>query len=109
MPGPARASTPVPTSRGRRGTWLGSAAGVLVGWALLLAFEALLVGTAYRSLLAGNWEIVWTRRLVLPIAFAALAPASGVAVALGWLASRARRDASARVALAFVSAAAAAA
>jgi hypothetical protein len=80
--------------------WLGSAAAILVGWAVLIAVEALLVGTAYRSLLVGNWEVLQARRLVAPIALALLAPASLLAALLGELATRAGRDDRARHAFA---------
>jgi hypothetical protein len=103
----ARAPLRSAFSWGREPRWLVDAGAVLFGWALLVGFEVMLIGTIDRPLFAGNWEIVQTRRLVAPIALAMLAPASALAALLGLLVERAKHEDKARLALVAISALAA--
>jgi arylsulfatase A-like enzyme len=73
---------------------------VMVGLALLVGFEVMLVGTADRAFFTGNWEIVQTRRLVAPIALAMLAPAAVALALVGRLVGRAMFEVRAGLALA---------
>jgi hypothetical protein len=77
-----------------------SCAGVLAAWYLALALEHLVVGYAFREYFAGGWEILFVRRVVVPLGIAALAPFAPVAVVLAWIAARASERRDARVALA---------
>jgi arylsulfatase A-like enzyme len=67
------------------------AGAVLAAWVGIVVVEVMLVGTVYRPLFAGNWEIVQARRLVAPIVIALLLPASLVASLAGELVRRAAR------------------
>ena len=80
--------------------WLVGAACVLLAWLLVLVCESLVVGFAALELFAGSWEIAAVRRLVLPIAIAALVPLAPLAVAAGKLLARAPDDRAARFACA---------
>jgi hypothetical protein len=65
---------------------------VLLAWTAWIVMELLLVSVIHADLLAGHWEIVQARTLVVPLALAMLAPAAWVAVAAGRLGARAPRD-----------------
>jgi hypothetical protein len=90
--------------------WLVDAAAVVTAWAVLLLAENVGVGLLWNAEFAGPWEIALARHAVVPIALAALAPASLLVVG-GWrLATRAAAGfQGARRALAMVGALAAAA
>jgi len=62
-----------------------SAASVLAVWLLALVIEHVVVGYAYGEFFAGSWELVTVRRVVMPIAIAALVPLVPIAVGLGAL------------------------
>jgi arylsulfatase A-like enzyme len=61
--------------------WLIDAAAVSVVWAGLLFAENVALGFLWRDQFSGIWEIALSRRAVVPLAAAALAPASLVVVA----------------------------
>ena len=81
-------------------SWLTATACVLLVWLLLLVCESLVVAFLALELFAGAWEITAVRRLVLPIAFAALLPAAFAAVAGAKVVARAPDDRAARFACA---------
>jgi hypothetical protein len=78
-------------SRGFRppGAWLDAAA-VVAAWAAALLLENLAVTVLWRGEFSAAWETAQARRLVPPVALAALAPASLVVVGWWRVAQRAR-------------------
>jgi arylsulfatase A-like enzyme len=70
--------------------------GVLLAWFVLLALEHLAVGLVERDEFSASWEMGLARRFATPIALGALLPCAVVAVGLGRLAARARREGRAR-------------
>src|ERR1700679_2084650 len=63
---------------------------ILACWFVLLLAENIVVAIAFKTEFAGSWETRATRRLVLPIALAALGPLAFVAAAIARLAGRRR-------------------
>jgi HEAT repeat protein len=61
---------------------------VLAAWFLLLLAENVVIAIAFKTEFAGSWETRATRRLVIPIAFGALAPAAFVVGVIAGLADR---------------------
>jgi len=68
--------------RARRESIALECAAVAVAWLALLFVENVVVGLVWGRDFSAAWELTQVRRLVVPIAFAALAPVSLVAV--GW-------------------------
>jgi arylsulfatase A-like enzyme len=63
--------------------WLVDAAAVAAVWAGLLVAENVALGFLWREQFSGIWEIALSRRVMVPLAAAALAPGA-LAVAAGW-------------------------
>ena len=72
------------------------AGGVLLGWIGLLVFENVLVGVWQRDQFAGSWEMGMARKLLTPIALAALLPCAPAAAGLLRLSEWAAVDGRAR-------------